>query len=78
MGSSDTSCIALSGLGCDDMSVCSKRGSEAAAGRGACIVDHRSTVLGACGGGGWTEGRLWDAEGEGTGVAVWGGGEGVV
>jgi hypothetical protein len=77
MGSSDTSCIALSGRGCSDISVCSKRGREAAAGRGACIVDHRSTLLGACGGGASRGGRFCNGVGEGTEVPVCGGGEGV-
>lgn len=75
MESSDTICIALSGRGCNDISVCSKRGREAAAGRGACIVDHRSALLGACGGAS-TGGRFCDGVGEGTGVLVCGG-EGV-
>lgn len=75
MGSSDTSCIALSGRGCNDISVCSKRGSDAAAGREACIVDHRSALLGACGGGASTGGRFCAGVGEGTGVPVCGGEE---
>src|SRR5258706_1846261 len=77
MESSDTICIALSGRGCKDISVCSKRGRKAAAGRGACIVDHRSILLGACGGAS-TGGRFCDGVGERTGVPVCGGGGGVL